>query len=145
MSNDAQIKQLRATIDSKRGELGDKPKVAYTTNALLTIDGTKVNLNTLSLDQCVDVASRLLAMTHFNDEANKRLGTDIKIKLGDFTVDQWISDLKLRVELLTWEDEKKKLATLDKQLASLLSEDARTADALADIAAQLAPPGGTKL
>lgn len=137
MSNDATIKQFRAKVEAKRTALGDKPKVAYTTNALLNMDGAKINLNTLTLDQCVDMTSRLLAMTHFNSEANERLGTDIKIKLGDFTADQWISDIKQRVTLLMWEAEKKRLGTLEGQLKSLMSEDAKTADALAAIAEQL--------
>lgn len=137
MSNDVKIKEFRATVEAKREALGSKPKVAYTTNALLELDGAKVNLNTLSDMQCVDLTSRLLAMTHFNDEANARLGTNLKIKLGDFTVDQWIADIRLRVTLLAWEAGKKKLTAMDQQLAKLRSEDAKTADAIANIAAQL--------
>ena len=94
MSNDVQIKKFRAKVDTQRKELGTKPKVSYDTNGLLELDGGKVNLNVLALSQCVDMTSRLLAMTYFNDEANKRLGTDITIKFGDFTVDQWIADIK---------------------------------------------------
>lgn len=137
MSNDAQIKKFRKTVESKRKALGSKPKLGYTTNASIMMDGARFNLNTLDENQCVDLVTRLLAQSHFNSMANEALGTDVKPKVGDFTVAEWIADIKLRVELLAWESNKKKLTAMDAKLAELMSEGARTADAIADIAAQL--------
>lgn len=138
MSNDARISQYRDAIDAKRKALGEKPRLAYTTNALLELDGTKINLNTLSSEeQCVGIVARLLALTHQTNSANELLGTSVVLKFGDFTTSQWVSDIKLRVDLLKYERQKKKLAQMDDQLKTLMSDDAKTADAIAGIAAQL--------
>lgn len=138
MSNDARISQYREAIEIKRSQLGEKPKLAYTTNALLELDGTKINLNTLnSEEQCVGIVARLLALDDQMVNANKLLGTSVTLKFGDYRVGQWVGDIKLRVQLLKWEQQKKKLTEMDNQLKTLLSDDAKTADAIASIAAQL--------
>lgn len=138
MSNDAEIKKYRQAVDVKRKELGIKPKLAYTTNALLDLDGERVNLNTLMNDeQCVFVTGKILGAVDIIKRANDTLGTDVTLRFGDFTAEQWIGDIKLRVQLLTWEAKKKKLTAMDKKLSLLMSDDAKTADAIADIAAAL--------
>ena len=139
MSNDAAIKKFRATVESKRTALGTKPKAAYTTNALLDTGDGKVNLNTLTtVDQCVAIVGTILTAVDLAKRANEVLGTDVQPKFGDFTADQWVGDVKLRVSIIQWEAEKKKLNAMDKKLEALRSEDAKTADAIEDIAAQLA-------
>lgn len=138
MSNDNKIQQFRSAVETKRAELGTKPKLAYVTNALLDVDGGRVNLNTLnSEEECVKIACTLLSAEHLTKQANKVLGTKVQAKFGDSAVSRWIADIKLRVSLLVWERKKKKLTAMDKQLQSLMSDDAKTADAIASIAAQL--------
>lgn len=138
MSNDAKIKEFRTTVEAKREQLGSKPKLAYTTNASLDLDGERINLNTLGNEEaCVKVTSQLLAVDHLATLANEMLGTKVKLKFGDFTATQWIEDIKLRVKLIQWEVGYKKLIAMDKKLAALRSEDAKTTDAIADIAAEL--------
>ena len=138
MSNDAQIKKFRVAVEAKRKALGTKPKTTYITNALLDLNGDKVNLNTLTtIDKCVELVTILVARQNFMTRANELLGTDVNPSVGDYTIDQWIADIKLRVSVLLWEAEKKSLTAMDKKLAALRSEDARTSDAIADIATQL--------
>lgn len=138
MSNDVKIKEFRVRVDAKRKALGEKPRLTYVTNALLDVDGTKVNLNTLTNEeQCVAVAGQILVASDIAARANEALDTNVTPKFGDFTADQWIADLKLRVSLIVWERQKKELAAMDNKLAALRSEDAKTSDAIADIAAQL--------
>lgn len=137
-NNDQQIKQYREKVEAKRKELGEKPKIAYDTNGVLPLDGNKFNLNILrNLEACVDLASQLIARRDAQDTANEILGTDIQIKLGGFTIDQWLGDIKLRVQTMKWDVENKKLQAMDAKLAELLSDDAKTADAIADIAGEL--------
>jgi hypothetical protein len=85
----------------------------------------------------MEIVRYLLTAQHFTALANEILQTNIKPKFGDFTVEQWIEDIKQRVKLIVWERNKKKLVAMDKQLAALMSDDARTADAIANIGAQL--------
>jgi hypothetical protein len=138
MSNDAKINEFRQTIETKRDNLGKKPKAVFVTNALLDVDGQKINLNTLnSEEQCVYVAGQLLVVADTVTRANKALGTKVVPSCSDFTVDEWIKDIKLRVKILKWDADKKKLTAMDKTLAALMSDDAKTGAAIADIAAQL--------
>lgn len=138
MSNDAQIEAYRKKVEEKRNELGEQPKAHYQTNAVLTIQGTKHNFNLLrTTAACVDVAAQLAAYSNSYDQANKWLGTDVKLELGGYTLEQWIADLKLRTQILEWNVGKAKLDVMDQQLADLLSDDAKTAKAIANIAGEL--------
>lgn len=138
MSNDARISQYRDAIEAKRKTLGLKPQVSYVTNALLPLDGNKINLNTLQTqDECVQVAGRLILLEDCIERANKVLKTKVEAKVGDFTVDQWLGDIQQRSRLIAWEGQRKKLGQMDDQLKTLMSDDAKTADAIASIAAQL--------
>ena len=138
MSNDARIREYRDAVEIKREKLGCKPTLGYVTNALLEINGDRVNLNTLYNEtKCVELVGILLASDSFTKQANKALGTNIERKFGDYSVAQWIKDIKSRLKLLAWEQDKKKLNAMNKKLEALMSDDAKTADAIASIAAQL--------
>ncbi|MHA2063047.1 MAG: hypothetical protein ACXABY_01575 [Candidatus Thorarchaeota archaeon] len=138
MSNDAQIKKLRSRIETKRKALGPKPKIAYATSALLPLGDKRINFNVLSsVADCVAVASDLVAMEYHTEQANRRLDTDVLVKVGNHSVYEWIEDLKQRVSLLEWEAGKRQLDSMDKKLSELRSEGAKTSDTIADIAALL--------
>ncbi len=138
MSNDAEIKKYRDAVEAKREELGERPKLAYKTNALLVWNGQKVNLNTLnSVEDCVRIVAQLLSFRESMTTACQFLGTEVKAAVGDYEILTWVEDIRSRVKLLAWEAGKKKLTAMDKQLAGLRSDDAKTSDAIADIAAQL--------
>jgi hypothetical protein len=138
MSNDSKIKEFRTKVEAKRAALGDKPRLAYVTNGQLDLNGNRINFNTVNTEEkCMEIVRYLLTAQHFTALANEILQTNIKPKFGDFTVEQWIEDIKQRVKLIVWERNKKKLVAMDKQLAALMSDDARTADAIANIGAQL--------
>lgn len=137
-TNDKQIKEYRQKVEAKRAQLGEKPRLAYETNGMLPLDGNKYNLNTLrNIEGCVDLASQLISRRDAQDVANKHLGTDVQITFGGFTINQWLDDIKIRVNLMKWEVENKKLQAMDAKLAELLSDDAKTADAIAEIAGEL--------
>lgn len=140
MSNDVKIEQYRKTIEEKRIELGEKPRAHYTTNALLKLPeaGLTCNLNLLNtIPACVDITQQLLMHTQFRDKANELLGTNVPYVIGNYTVEQWVADIKIRVSIIEWEAGNKKLQAMDKKLADLRSNDAKTADAIGDIAKEL--------
>jgi hypothetical protein len=137
-SNDDKIRVLQTTIEKKRKALGDKPKINYVTNGLLNVGDKRLNLNLINTTgQCVSVVTDLLVIKHHTEEANEILGTTEPAAVGDYSVDQWIGDVKQRADVILWSQEDRKLKQLDEQLDSWLSEEAQAADALADIAALL--------
>jgi len=57
--------------------------------------------------------------------------------IGSWDSDTWIADIKQRANVIRWDEESRKLRKLNEKLEKLKSEDARTAEALADISALL--------
>lgn len=138
MSNDKQIEDYRKKVEAKHKELGEKPNPRYITNQLLKLGDKAQNLNLLrSVKACVEVTRHLQVQVLAQDKANQLLGTDEKLELGGYSADDWVADLRARVDLLQWQEEKTKLDAMDKKLSNLLSEDAKTANAIADIANEL--------
>lgn len=132
--NDEKIKELLKTIEDKKAKLGSKPKASWETNGV--INGK--NINTISsIDSCVELASSLLMQKGFYENACELLGVSKTESASVKEIDAALTDLKLKVSILKYSVEEKKLAVLEKQLKDLRSEDAKTADALSDIMSSL--------
>lgn len=137
-TNDQVIEAYREKVEAKRAALGNRPSVQYTTNALFPMDGRKLNLNTVgSIDHCIEVARDIAMQTNAQKQANEWLGTDKVLEIGGYSVEDWISDLKARMAALEWAQGKKELDAADKKLAELLSNEAKTANAISDIVGNL--------
>lgn len=139
MSNDAKIKEYREKIKAKRAELGEKPRPHYETNGLIVLpDNHKVNINLLStVEACVDVVQQLLTKANAFNKANELLSTNIECTFGKYTLYQCVGDIKTRVHMIEWEAGKKTLDAMDRKLAELLSNDAKTEDTINNIAKEL--------
>jgi len=132
--NDKKIKDLLTAIETKRKALGSKPKAQWKTNGVLE----STNINTInSLDKCVFLASRLLQERSVTKEACEFLGVPQQDSERSSWINDALDDVKLRTQIIKWEAEKKKLQAMESKLKDLRSEDAKTADALADIASAL--------
>ncbi len=140
-ANDKQIEQYRQAVESKREELGTEPRPAFITNQLLQLDPhdtAKLNLNLLNDEaKCVDAVRLLMLQVQAHDAANEALGTNLKLLIGGYSSDDWITDIKSRLTVIKWKAEKVKLDKMDKKLQALLSEDAKTKNAIADIVSEL--------
>lgn len=140
-ANDKQIEQYRQAVESKREELGTEPRPAFITNQLLQLDPhdtSKLNLNLLNDEaKCVDAVRLLMLQVQAHDAANEALGTNLKLLIGGYSSDDWIADIKSRLTVIKWKAEKVKLDKMDKKLQALLSEDAKTKNAIADIVNEL--------
>ena len=134
-NNDAKIKTLLSTIETKRANLGTKPKAVWKTNGVLKFnDGTHMNINAVThTDRCVEAVAYLLGQQSFVKEAQKLLGVEYE----SLAIDDYLQDFKLRASILKWESEKRKLEVLENKLKDLRSEDAKTSDAISDIISEL--------
>lgn len=133
--NDGKIKVLLASIEKKKEEMGVKPKGNWKSNGVLP---GNVNINTLnSLDKCVGIASSLLMERQFLYDACGYLEVDKDQTRSLSKTDDYLDDLKLKVKIIKWDAEKKKLSAMEKKLKDLRSEDAKTSDELADITKDL--------
>ena len=132
--NDKKVKDLLNQIDKKRQELGTKPhQRSWKTNGVLR----GKNINTITeLSACVAETAQLLS-----ERDNTKRACDFLGVPEQGTESSWLNDalddLKLRSQIIIWEVEKKKLQALEARLKDLRSNDAKTEDALGDIASLL--------
>ena len=128
--NDSKIKNLLSAIEGKKKSMGTKPKPIWKTNGVLE----NTNINTINTtEKCVVLAARLLKEQQMTRQACEFLGVKVEDSARAEYLNDALEDLKLRVQIVQWDAEKKKLQALENQLKDLRSEDLKTADALADI------------
>ena len=128
--HDEKVKALLKTVETKRKELGNKPKASWKTNGL--VEGTNINtLNTI--DKCIVLAAKLVMEQSATKQVCELFDIDITGSDRASYLSDALDDLKLRVKIVNWEADKKKLQKLEDQLKDLRSEDAKTEDALDNI------------
>lgn len=129
-NNDQRIKDLLLAIDKKKKEMGVKPRASWKSNGLIKVGDGHVNLNTLNtLSACCSVAACLIRETLSLKEASEFLDVECPKPNEDY-----LEDLKSKVSILKWDAEKKKLDVMESKLKDLRSGDAKTADAISEIA-----------
>ena len=140
--NDDKTKKLIAKVEEQKAGLGARPRVTWLTTGVFKYpDGSHFNLNTVRDPQVlVEALAIILASNASTKEAAERLGVpNAKASswLG-YSASDWEKDFKLRIEVIRWEERKALLEQSQGKLKTLLSDDAKTEDALADIEALLA-------
>ena len=132
--NDERILTLRKQIEEKKEKLGKAPRFSPTTTCLLDYNGSRINLHTLNSTQDIDQM-----LTYFNMwviSAENIYVDPETIMFSGFSVLDWMADLRSKREVILYQEESKKLDTLNKQLEKLLSDDKKTElelDAIADL------------
>jgi hypothetical protein len=129
-TNDTKIRELLVQIETKKAQVGTRPRASWKTNGL--IGNAKVNINTVSsVGTCLDLAAELLQKQEYKNKAAQLLEVTAE---ADPDIADGLDDLKLRVSILKYETEKKKLTALEAKLKDLRSNDAKTEDAIAELA-----------
>jgi len=132
-TNDDKILELKEHIKVKRASLKEARLFRPATNCSLEFeDGLKCNLRTLTRDRAI----KLLVKLNTIMLSVKDLGLEAEYKIGDYLLTDWISDIQLKMEELTYKAEKQKLQALEKKLDSMLSSDKQVElelDSIADL------------
>lgn len=132
-TNDKTIEDYRKKIEDKRGKLGTKPKLSYESNGILILNNKTTNINILNTSECRKMLAEILLLKFGEGLVDKELGT----KTPNELFDDYIKDIKQKILINTWQEEKKKLTAMDKKLAELLSDKAKTENAIKDITKEL--------
>lgn len=136
MNNDAKITELLKSIETKKSQLGAKPKARWLTNGIIVVDGTTHNINTINtINKCVEIVASILNKTKNVKEAQELLGVCETNTFSD--LEDTVTDLKLKCSIIKYDLDLSTINKLEKQLKDLRSEDAKTADAISDIEAFL--------
>ena len=136
--NDVRVQKLIEEVKKRKDSISKTEKATWITNGSFRCfeNSTEGSFNLQTVTNEVVLAKALAFLIDREGsfkEACKRL--DVKgsfVWLG-YSVSDWESDFKTRLAKVRLNSEKKKLATLEKQLESLMSDDLKTDMQLAEI------------
>lgn len=131
--NDDRILELKKQVENKKKEIAKKNvKFVPETNLVIEINGQKMNINVLSEK---DLNSFLVILNMYRMSSADLEMNDFEI--SGYKVDQWINDVKAKINMKTLKNEEAELKRLEEKLDKLLSEDKKTELELDSIAALL--------
>ena len=140
-ANDDKIKALLTAVETKRANLGTRPKGERQTNGLFKYRSDKTfNIHTIkNTDAFLDALAFLYEGKLLREKAAEQLGIEVPdFKWNGYTIEQWTADFKLRIAVLQYEKKKKQLAAAEKVLNDRMSEGSRTELELEDLEKLLA-------
>lgn len=138
-SLDARVAKMMETVKQKRAALGELERPRWTTTCSLQLPGfERINIQIEK-----DMSLLLIAIGTLNrfQKDVAEIGASLEVGVtpmwNNFKITDWCDDLRLRIKLIGKQAEQRKLATLEKQLHPLLSDDQRRELALAAVEEQL--------
>jgi hypothetical protein len=126
--NDERILLLKEQIQAKKDKLGKITRFTPVTNCSLELDGVRFNLNVLDQDKLIQLAVKINAYIM----SAKDLGYTFKI--GTYTLEEWLTDIKAKLDILSKKDEEKSLTAMEAKLAKMLSDEKQVELELDEIA-----------
>jgi len=134
MNNDDKILNLKIQIEAKKDELKKQnKKFAPMTNCVIDFEGVKNNLQVLTGEQLTMLLVKLNSLLiSFND-----LKLTKPIVISGYSIVEWITDIKSKLESLRYKEEENKLKFMEDKLTKLLSDDKKTELEIDEIAALL--------
>lgn len=121
VQNDEKILKLKEQIAQKKKQLDKSKRFAPITNCSIELDGVRSNIQVLAKDQLVFLLVKL----------NGYLMSAKALEISDFSicgyrVDEWMSDIQLRIDILNRKDDENKLKDMESKLDRLLSNEKKT-------------------
>lgn len=117
--NDKKILDLKALIETKKKALKTKKTFVPITNCSLELDGVRHNIHVLQRETLICV---LVKLNSYRLSAID-LGVLEQYMVSNYKVEDWITDIKARLEVIAQKEEETKLQALEKKLHNLLSTD----------------------
>lgn len=117
--NDARILEIKKQIEEKKAALGKIGKFTPTTNCSLELDNVRYNIQVLPQSQLITLLVRVNSCLL----SAKDLGVEEKYELSGYKAQDWIADIKLKLEILSKKDEEKNLKAMEEKLSKLLSDE----------------------
>ena len=128
-TNDEKILQLKVQIKEKKGKLKGKKRFTPVTNCSIEIDGIRLNLQVLNKEYLIHLLVKLNSYLLSAVD----LGLEDEYNFSGYSIDQWITDIKLKLDILKYEEEDRKLKDLERKLENMLSSEKKVALAIDEI------------
>jgi len=129
MTNDDKIMLLKSQIVEKKKGLKTKKKFSPLTNCSIEIDGVRYNLHVSQKE----ILTNLLVKLNMYRLSAIDLELEDEFVMSGFNVSEWITDIKLKLEILKYEEEDRKLKLLENKLHVLLSNEKQVSLAIEEI------------
>ncbi|MDI0267867.1 hypothetical protein QIW52_17895 [Clostridioides difficile] len=117
MNSDNKIIILKEQIKLKKEKLDSIKKITPKTNCILSWDDNKINIQVLKKNELILLVSKL----HSYNIASKDLG--LNLIMSGYDVQDWIDDIKSKLDILTINEERTKLEEMERKLMELLSNE----------------------
>jgi hypothetical protein len=131
--NDEKILQLRDQIKVKKEKLKNKKKFIPVTNCSIEVDGVRNNLQVLTKELLISLAVKLNAYKMSAED----LGLADEYTISGYKLEDWITDIKLKLEVIAQREEESKLQALETKLHVLLSNDKKVELEISEIESML--------
>lgn len=123
MKNDDKILELKSQIAVKKEDLRKHNKrFAPLTNCILDFEDVKTNLQVLNKDQLIMLMVKLNSLL----VSAKDLKLTEIIMLSGYSLNEWIVDIKNKLDSLSYKEEETKLKSMELALDKLLSNEKKT-------------------
>lgn len=127
--NDKVILGLKAEISEKKKNLNKINKFSPITNCSLELFNNRYNINTLDKNQLLLLIAQLQGLKKSLSEVYP---TE-KLVISSFDINDWLSDLKSKFDILNIKIEEDRLKLLETKLHNLLSIDTKVGIEIDDI------------
>lgn len=117
--NDSKIIELKKQIKEKREKLDTIKKFSPITNCSIEVDGVRFNIQVLGKEQLI---SLMVKLNSYRLSAKDLSVLDDYIISG-YKVEDWITDMKAKLDLVSRKDEERKLKFMEDKLNELLSNE----------------------
>lgn len=120
--NDAKIIALKEQIAKKKEQLNKAKRFSPVTNCSIEIDAVRSNIQVLSKEQLVLLLIKLNAYR----ASAKELELLDQCVISGYNIEDWITDIKAKLEVVNYKDEEIKLRAMESKLDRLLSNEKKT-------------------
>lgn len=129
-NTDQIVIDLLNKVKEKRKSLEKKQKAKWITSCTIGYNPNsvtdRINIQTVSdINILVDICAFLQNKEQAFNRARETLQVDVEFSYMGYSVQDWITDLKTRIDFISINTEKKELAALEARIDKLVTNDQR--------------------
>jgi len=119
VTNDDKIMELKSQIKEKKEKLKGKKRFTPITNCSIEIDGVRCNLQVLGKEQLITL---LIKLNTYRLSVID-LGLQDEYIISGYKLEEWINDIKSKLDVVSHREEENKLQLLESKLEYMLSNE----------------------
>ena len=138
---DQKVLRLMGLVKEQRADIGALQRPRWNTTCSLDLPQLRPERINLQVEKDLFVLSSAIGILERMAADAKRVGkeleTEIEPRWKNFTIEEWVEDLKLRIKITQMEARRRKLKKMESTLDTLMSPEQRREMELAKIEEEL--------